>query len=169
MGGAMRPNLFAPPQVKLATDDAVWEMKLVSLCAIEQLGFPFALLCKLDKVVHAALCAARHRQINGGPTHRLASQAHDHMHFPACSSLLRHGRTSVMADCTQAFEASLESTANLMRASQGVVWKAMVKRHGRVFALAGLVKLVHDIIMFLGPFVLEQLLKFLENGGSPCE
>lgn len=45
----------------------------------------------------------------------------------------------------------------------------MVKKHGKVFALAGIVKLVHDCIMFLGPIVLEQLLKFLENGGSPCK
>ena len=69
----------------------------------------------------------------------------------------------------QAFEAQLQGTANVMTAPQGVVWKAMVKQHGRVFVMAGLVKLVHDAIMFLGPFVLEQLLKFLENGGSPCE
>lgn len=57
----------------------------------------------------------------------------------------------------------------MVTAPQGVVWKAMVKKHGKVFAMAGIVKLVHDCIMFLGPFVLEQLLKFLENGGSPCK
>ena len=69
----------------------------------------------------------------------------------------------------QAFEAQLQGTANVMTAPQGVVWEAMAKQHGRVFAMAGIVKLVHDCIMFLGPVVLERLLKFLENGGSPCE
>ena len=45
----------------------------------------------------------------------------------------------------------------------------MWRRHGRVFMIAGLVKLVHDCVMFLGPYVLEQLLKFLENGGTACK
>ena len=35
--------------------------------------------------------------------------------------------------------------------------------------LAGFIKLVHDCVMFLGPFVLEQLLIYLEKGGTPCE
>ncbi len=63
----------------------------------------------------------------------------------------------------------LGKTANLMTAPQGVVWKAMWRRHGRVFAIAGLIKLVHDCVMFLGPFVLEQLVKYLENGGTACK
>lgn len=69
----------------------------------------------------------------------------------------------------QAFEAELSKTANLVTAPEGVVWKAMWKRHGRVFLTAGLVKLVHDCVMFLGPFVLQQLLIFLEKGGTACE
>lgn len=69
----------------------------------------------------------------------------------------------------QAFEAELQRTANLVSAPQGVVWKAMWRRHGKVFLIAGFIKLVHDCVMFLGPYVLEQLLKYLENGGSACE
>lgn len=56
-----------------------------------------------------------------------------------------------------------------MTAPQGTVWKAMWRRHGRVFLAAGLLKLVHDCVMFLGPFVLQQLLIFLEKGGTPCK
>jgi len=63
----------------------------------------------------------------------------------------------------------LGRSANLMTAPQGTVWKAMWRQHGRVFMLAGFIKLVHDCVMFLGPFVLEQLLIYLEKGGTPCE
>ena len=45
----------------------------------------------------------------------------------------------------------------------------MWRQHSRMFVLAGLLKLVHDIVMFLGPFVLEQLLKYLQRGGTICE
>lgn len=70
---------------------------------------------------------------------------------------------------TQAFEAELSKSANLMTAPQGKVWKAMWRQHWKVFVSAGLLKLVHDCVMFLGPFVLEQLLIFLEKGGTPCK
>lgn len=69
----------------------------------------------------------------------------------------------------QAFEAELSKTAKLMTAPEGTVWKAMWRRHGKVFLAAGLLKLVHDCVMFLGPFVLQQLLIFLEKGGSACK
>ena len=45
----------------------------------------------------------------------------------------------------------------------------MWRKHGRVFLAAGLLKLVHDCVMFLGPFILQQLLIFLERGGSACK
>ena len=45
----------------------------------------------------------------------------------------------------------------------------MWRQHRRMFVLAGLLKLVHDIVMFLGPFVLEQLLKYLQRGGTICK
>lgn len=70
---------------------------------------------------------------------------------------------------TQAFEAELSKSVNLMTAPQGTVWKAMWRKHGRVFLAAGLLKLVHDCVMFLGPFVLQQLLIFLEKGGTACK
>lgn len=69
----------------------------------------------------------------------------------------------------QAFEATLSRTANLMTAPQGTVWKAMWRQHGKTFMIAGFIKLVHDCVMFLGPFVLEQLLIFLEKGGTVCK
>lgn len=69
----------------------------------------------------------------------------------------------------QAFEAELSKSVNLVTAPQGTVWKAMWRKHGRVFLAAGLLKLVHDCVMFLGPFVLQQLLVFLEKGGSACK
>ena len=68
----------------------------------------------------------------------------------------------------QAFEGTLSRTANLMTAPQGTVWKAMWRQHGKTFMIAGFIKLVHDCVMFLGPFVLEQLLIFLEKGGTMC-
>ena len=45
----------------------------------------------------------------------------------------------------------------------------MWRQHYRMFVLAGLLKLVHDVVMFLGPFVLEQLLKYLQRGGTVCK
>ena len=45
----------------------------------------------------------------------------------------------------------------------------MWRQHSRMFVLAGLLKLVHDVVMFLGPFVLEQLLKYLQRGGTICK
>ncbi len=56
-----------------------------------------------------------------------------------------------------------------MTAPQGTVWKAMWRQHGKTFMIAGFIKLVHDCVMFLGPFVLEQLLIFLEKGGTICK
>ena len=38
---------------------------------------------------------------------------------------------------------------------QGVIWRAMWSCHGRAFLLAGLLKLVHDCVMFLGPVILQ--------------
>jgi ATP-binding cassette subfamily C (CFTR/MRP) protein 1 len=49
---------------------------------------------------------------------------------------------------------------------QGRVGKAMWKMHRRRFIFAGIVKFVHDAIMFTGPFLLEVLLKHVQNGGG---
>ncbi|EFN56982.1 hypothetical protein CHLNCDRAFT_143584 [Chlorella variabilis] len=53
-----------------------------------------------------------------------------------------------------------------LSAAEGVVWRAMWRAHGRKFIIAGVVKLAHDCVMFLGPFLLEVLLKHLQAGGS---
>jgi len=49
---------------------------------------------------------------------------------------------------------------------QGRVGKAMWKMHRQRFILAGIVKLIHDAIMFTGPFLLELLLKHVQSGGG---
>ncbi|PRW61038.1 multidrug resistance-associated 1 isoform X8 [Chlorella sorokiniana] len=63
------------------------------------------------------------------------------------------------ADVSKAFQRHLE-------AAEGVVWRAMWRAHGRVFMMAGVLKLVHDCVMMLSPFILEQLLKELQGEGS---
>lgn len=45
------------------------------------------------------------------------------------------------------------------------MWRA----HKARFCFAGLVKLIHDIIMFLGPLILEQLLRFLDSEQPLCK
>ncbi|PRW33949.1 ABC transporter isoform A [Chlorella sorokiniana] len=52
-----------------------------------------------------------------------------------------------------------------LSSAQGVVWLSMWRTHGRTFIAAGAVKLVHDVVMFLGPFLLEQLLRHLQARG----
>ena len=44
----------------------------------------------------------------------------------------------------------LESTKDEVKAPQGVVWRAMWRAHGAVFLRTGLIKLVHDCILFVG-------------------
>ncbi|MEW5309623.1 MAG: hypothetical protein WDW38_001500 [Sanguina aurantia] len=61
--------------------------------------------------------------------------------------------------------ANLKATAH-PKAPQGVVWKAIFRTHGRLFAIAGAIKLVHDCIMFMSPFLLGRLLKHMGAGGS---
>lgn len=61
-----------------------------------------------------------------------------------------------LADCDEAgtvskhFQSCLQATADDLNAPQGVVWRGIVKAHWRRFALAGLIKFVHDIIVFAG-------------------
>jgi hypothetical protein len=49
---------------------------------------------------------------------------------------------------------------------QGLVWRAMLRCHGRTFFLAGLLKVFHDIVMFAQPALLEQLLHHLAAPGD---
>ena len=45
---------------------------------------------------------------------------------------------------------------------QGVLWRAMWRVHGRAFLLAGAWKLLHDVVMFTEPILLELLLRHLQ-------
>ena len=48
------------------------------------------------------------------------------------------------------FQACLAETVDDLTAPQGVVWKAVAKTLWRKFGTAGVIKFVHDIIMFAG-------------------
>ncbi|GIL72743.1 hypothetical protein Vretimale_4441 [Volvox reticuliferus] len=64
------------------------------------------------------------------------------------------------------FQAALAATADPVKHPQGVVWKAMVKVHGRNFFVTAAIKLIHDVIMFMSPYLLELLLHHMSAGGS---
>lgn len=64
------------------------------------------------------------------------------------------------------FNSMLRSTADSVQAPEGRVGRSMWKVHGKLFILAGLIKLFHDIVMFLSPFILEVLLKHIDGGGA---
>ncbi|GBF89551.1 canalicular multispecific organic anion transporter [Raphidocelis subcapitata] len=63
------------------------------------------------------------------------------------------------------FNAALRATAG-PEARQGQLWRALWRVHGRAFVITGLIKLLHDAIMFSQPFILEQLLKALGGGAG---
>ena len=65
-----------------------------------------------------------------------------------------------------AFKKHLRGTSDDMAAPQGRVGRAMWRAHGRSFTYAGVVKLIHDAVMFTGPFLLEVLLKHVQAGGG---
>ena len=48
-------------------------------------------------------------------------------------------------------------------APRGVLWRALLRVHGRTLVVTGLIKLVHDAIMFSQPYILEQLLRHLSS------
>ena len=60
----------------------------------------------------------------------------------------------------------LEGTRDEVQAPQGVVWRAMWRAHGAVFMRTGLIKLVHDCILFIGatPAASAALLRPLRPG-----
>ncbi|GLC35697.1 hypothetical protein PLESTB_000485000 [Pleodorina starrii] len=64
------------------------------------------------------------------------------------------------------FQAALAATADPVVHPQGVVWKAMLRVHGRTFLGTAGIKLIHDIIMFMSPYLLELLLHHMGAGGS---
>jgi ABC-type multidrug transport system fused ATPase/permease subunit len=67
---------------------------------------------------------------------------------------------------SEKFMARLTSTKDSLDISEGRVGLAMWRAHAKIFVLAGMIKLFHDITMFLGPFILEVLLKHIQNKGS---
>ncbi|GAB4815546.1 hypothetical protein N2152v2_002592 [Parachlorella kessleri] len=67
----------------------------------------------------------------------------------------------------EAFMWHLRSTVDGERAPQGVIWKAMWHAHRRGFVISGVIKLVHDVVMFAGPVLLELLLKHVQAGVLP--
>lgn len=44
---------------------------------------------------------------------------------------------------------------------------SMFKAFGVPFALASLLKLIHDICQFMGPFMLEKVINFLSDVNAP--
>lgn len=48
------------------------------------------------------------------------------------------------------FQAGLTATADELTAPQGRVWRGIVKAHAAKFGLAGVIKLVHDLVVFGG-------------------
>lgn len=53
-----------------------------------------------------------------------------------------------------------------LNSASGNLPKAIIATHKRLFILAGVVKLMHDIVMFTGPLILEQLLNHLQHQGG---
>eukprot|EP00887_Chlorella_sp_A99_P003460 scaffold7.g3460.t1 len=70
-----------------------------------------------------------------------------------------------VAEVSSAFLWHLHGTAR-EDAPQGEVWRAMWRAHGGAFIRAGAWKLLHDVVMFLGPFLLELLLRHLQADGG---
>ena len=67
---------------------------------------------------------------------------------------------------SESFDRTLQSTADSIASPEGRIGQAMWKAHRKMFLLAGLIKFFHDCIMFAGPFILEVLLKHIQQEGS---
>ncbi|GFR41153.1 hypothetical protein Agub_g1817 [Astrephomene gubernaculifera] len=64
------------------------------------------------------------------------------------------------------FQAALAATADPVKHPQGVVWRAMLSTWGRPLLVTGVIKLLHDLVMFTSPYLLELLLHHMGAGGS---
>ncbi|KAG2442750.1 hypothetical protein HXX76_002831 [Chlamydomonas incerta] len=64
------------------------------------------------------------------------------------------------------FQAALAATADPVKHPQGVVWTAMWRVFGSPFLYTAAIKVIHDIIMFASPWLLERLLHHMAAGGS---
>ncbi|GIL43241.1 hypothetical protein Vafri_1038 [Volvox africanus] len=103
-----------------------------------------------------------------------------HVFFSYCNGLVRRGYERPLehddlwdvgtrdeaALVSSRFQAALAATADPVKHPQGVVWKAMMKVHARNFLLTAIIKLIHDAIMFMSPYLLELLLHHMGAGGS---
>jgi ATP-binding cassette subfamily C (CFTR/MRP) protein 1 len=67
---------------------------------------------------------------------------------------------------SERFQRNLDATADSMESPQGVVGQALWRTHRTLFLRAGVIKFFHDCTLFLGPFLLEVLLKHIQAGGS---
>lgn len=65
------------------------------------------------------------------------------------------------------FDYNLKSTIDDVRAPNGRVWKALCRAHWKKFFYAGIIKVIHDVVMLAAPFILEMLLKQVQARGSP--
>eukprot|EP00775_Hariotina_reticulata_P001784 gene1784-2118_t len=63
------------------------------------------------------------------------------------------------------FEHHMQQTAT-PTAPQGVMWRALCRVHGRVFLLTAVMKVLHDLVMFAQPYILEQLLHHLSGASD---
>ncbi|KAJ9526631.1 hypothetical protein QJQ45_017605 [Haematococcus lacustris] len=64
------------------------------------------------------------------------------------------------------FNKHLQSTVVPGTAPKGVIWRALWRTHGKLFIWTGVVKLVHDCVMFTPPYILSTLLHHIALGGS---
>ena len=71
-----------------------------------------------------------------------------------------------VVEISNSFRQYVGSTVDSVHAPEGRMGLAMWKAHRKKFLIAGGLKFVHDCIMFLGPFILEVLLKHIQAGGS---
>ena len=82
----------------------------------------------------------------------------------------RDSASRVARDFAARLRASSSSSSSGSASSRGhprgSVASAAVSTHGRAFAAAGAIKLLHDCVMFLPPYLLERLLKHKAGTGS---
>lgn len=64
------------------------------------------------------------------------------------------------------FKEELEKTEHPTRSPRGSIWQTIARLHRRTFLITAIIKIVHDIIMFASPALLELLLTHLAAGSS---
>lgn len=93
--------------------------------------------------------------------------------FSYCDSLIKLGRTKHLEQgdlwdllrgdlCEtvhEPYERLLKETANPVTAPQGSIMGTLTRMYGRDFFFNGVLKVIHDLIMFTPPYILERILK----------